>query len=694
MFKRTLVALLAFTAASSLFAGRSAFKIDNFYSDHMVLQRDKPIRVTGEALPGQLVQASLNGASAVATTGKDGRFLLEFPAQPAGGPYQLSFARPSRVVFDDVMIGDVWFCSGQSNMQYYMKHGNSPFFQYPNADEEIQCARDTGLRVYYVPMVVDSAAPCTDFPGRPEWRRAIGEKAIGEFSAVAYFFGKELRQALEEKVAIGLVDSSWGGTMIEPWIPLAAWKAAGRTDIVEQDERNRALLETRRDGEFERQCAAALAKLEKWVNDVFLKAAPEATTAALKGWAAKDIDEKDWLCGKRDSMRGLATPGVAWYRYAFDLPDGWNGAKLQFHVDYVNDCDETYFDGVKIGATGVGYGAYWATERNYPVSVPEAGRHVVAIRAMSHYGSGAIGGKVFLKNIDSGEVIVAGGDGWLERVEFRYDDKKLGVRPLPPSDCRDLSLDCQTPMTLFNAMVAPAVGANIRGVIWYQGCSNFQLGKKYADLQKIQIDGWRAAWRDEKMPFLITQLSAYQAHRPNNRLEDDFWKALEPVDCVGYGPVRAGQDLCHTYPYTGVACTIDIGDHSDIHPWNKPEVARRLAHEALRISYGREDRVPGPRAVKAVRDGASVRVTFDYPADLAIDGDALNPHLAALAGADGVYHWAEGKLDGGTLVVTCEAVKEPVAVQYCFSGYPPDVNFRRTTDGLPVYPFDLAVVGK
>lgn len=237
-------------------------------------------------------------------------------------------------------------------------------------------------------------------------------------------------------------------------------------------------------------------------------------------------------------------------------------------------------------------------------------------------------------------------------------------------------------------------GGKVGGAIWYQGCANADQVAEYPRLQKILIDAWRERFRNSTMPFVLTQLSAFQTHTPNSRLPDDFWKKQSsPSQCLGFGPFRIMQDTFRAYPGTGVACTIDIGGSSDIHPTNKREVGRRLAHEAMRLAFGRAEFQSGPRAASAARRGSAVVVRFDNAGKGLTLGEGVrdfHPHLFALAGADGKFRWADGRLeDDGSVVVSSPDVPDPMRVQYCVSAYPPGVCFRRADDGIPVYPFDL-----
>ncbi|MGI6496288.1 MAG: sialate O-acetylesterase [Kiritimatiellia bacterium] len=676
---------------------RSSFTIGNAYGDHMVLQRNKPVRIVGEATPGFFIDGEFRGVRLRAMAGTDGRWTLEFPAGPEGGPFTLSVTcqNSAPVVFQDVLVGDVWYASGQSNMEFFVVCADF-FYSLRDGREVAAAANDDGLRLYQVPHGVDPVAPCDLAPMGGSWKPATSADAVGDFSAVAYWFGAFLREKLGGKVPIGMINGSWGGTLIEPWIPASAYASAGRTRELEQvaalsnpaEEigcaEGEAVLDFQKRIDADRRAA-----LEAWLRDKYFSTNPGRTAEALRDWARPDFDDSAWVSNPRERLSGLHQVGVVWYRIAFDLPAEYAGRELRFHADSINDCDEVFLDGVKIGATGIDVPQYWMQPRDYPAGVPGPGRHVLALRVQNHYGWGAVAGRISLSCPGSGPAFDLAGLPWKECVEFHVDPQWAGIRPPAPGSDDNGWGSCQTPTALYNAMVHPFTSANLCGVIWYQGCSNAGDPEGYKALQALQIEAWRRAWRDPAMPFLITQLSAFQEHRPEFRLPDRFWEAEAPDSNPGYAPFRQMQEGFLDYPGVGVACTIDIGDHSDIHPPNKKEVGRRLAHEAMRVCYGDASAIPGPRFREVRREGAKLRLVLDNVGDgLEVRGGVFGPHLFAVAGEDGAFAWAEASLEpDNTVLVWSDAVREPVRMQYAYTACPPEANLSRKGDGLPVFPF-------
>jgi len=675
----------------------AAFTVDNIFGDHMVVQREKPVRVSGSAEPALRVKATFRGETREAVAGEDGRWELEFSAGKAGGPFEMSFApgwekAGGPFVFRDILVGEVWVCSGQSNMAYPVWAGENPFFRLPGGDRLADAADDGRLRLFNGRRSLAIDGLKTDMTGRPSWLAATSREAVGPFSAIGYFFGSKLRKALEDDVPVGMVNVSWGGTMIEPWIPESEFARCGREDVIEQLAGGRFKPGRNPDAAVAEWHAVGRKRFAAWLEK-FETSDPEATARARASWGRVDLDTSDWTRAPHAMLDGLSTPGVAWYRFAFDVPADWADDELVFHLDFVNDADETFLDGAKIGETGplTGVKEYWCAPRDYRFRA-KPGRHVAAVRAADHYGTGSVGDGVWVENPRTHAKIDLSKGDWTEKVEFKADLAKIGVRPNPLGTWVNPRTSRDTPTALYNAMVHPVSQMNVAGVIWYQGCSNSGNPGGYAALEKMLFDSWRAAFRDPMLPFVATQLSSLYRHTPSARLSDDFWKGASP-DQLGFAPLRAAQEKMANYPNTSLVCTIDLGDSFDIHPSRKEEVATRLLGEALRLKYGRKEFRPGPRFKSMTRRGDTMVVSFrDVGKGLAARNGAVHPRMFAVAGEDGKFAWAGAKLAAdGTVSVRAEGVAKPVFLRYAYWACPIFGGLCRTDDGLPVFPFEASL---
>lgn len=687
-------------------AVESAFSIHGCFGDHMVLQRDKPVRISGKATPKTAISGRFRGVEAKTEAGVDGGWELEFPAGSAGGPFDLTVTALSSVTFRDVMVGEVWFCSGQSNMEYPVWHPGQ-FWGLPDG-EAVAADGDAGIRLFHTPHAVAPDGPCDEPPGRPVWRLGSDPAAVKPFSAVAWFFGRELRRRLGPDVPIGLVQSAWGGTRIEPWISEATFAAASETAALEAIAFAKAATGEESKARMEELRRKAREDLENWLRDKYFAPFAQVSAKALAEWARPTLppdEEAQWKRCAMGAGGGLSKVGVTWHRREFVLPEDWAGKEVVLRIKTLDDCDETFLDGAKIGETGISTPQYWAQERVYRATLPatEGGRHLLAIRHQNHFMVGRIAGPVTisLDGADDAKETLDGGE-WAERVEFHVDPAFAGVRPSAEMFGADPRTSQQTPSTLFNAMVAPFARYPMRGAIWYQGCANAGNPDKYRDWQREIVEDWRRAWKDPSFVFIGTQLSAFRAHTPKSRLADDFWKDDEPGMNLGFAPIRDSQTTLLGIPGCGLACTIDVGDHSDIHPSRKREVGARLANEAMRLAYGDASALPGPRGTSAADiGGGRVRVTVsDTGAGIEFRGEAASsghagPHLFALHGADGSAAWADATLDAdGSIVVSAPEIAEPVRVEYAWSSYPPAPCAYRKGDAIPLFPFSLEVSGR
>ena len=649
------------------------FSVNNVYGSHMVLQRQKPIQIVGKAEAGKSVKVAIDKNSTVATADKDGVWKAVLPAMEAGGPYTVtvSGAKGSKtVVFNDVLIGEVWFCSGQSNMQ--MPVVGRKFWCSKNGQQEAAAANYPNIRIFQVSRAVSPDREKDVIVTKDGWE-VCSPQTIGKFSACGYYFGRELHKDLN--IPIGLIDSSWGGTRIEPWISEAGYIAQNR-----QNEllRIRSAKEQNYEQKMKEAEVALAAATNKWFDKFYATYAAE--TAAAKDWKNPALNTSGWKTVTLPDYQ-FKDLGVYWFRHTFTLPAECAGKDLMLNLGTIDDLDETFFNGELIGKTTHKEEKYWDKTRKYtiPGNLVKAGENTIAIRVSNLYSIGGFTRGTQSATCSKNTYFLKG--TWLMKCEFKLDLKKVGSRP----SIEPLKLSSpQFPTTLFNAMVKPWIVYPMRGFIWYQGCSNSGNAKDYMILHPLLIKDWRNRWNDQSMPFIFAQLASFERHTPRKRLTDAYLSALQPRE-NNFANLREAQIATLKVPLTGMGVAIDIGDHSDIHPANKQDLACRMAQEAKRLVYGYKGVTAGPLYKSMKIEGDKIRIEFtNLGKGLKVKGDKLN--CFAIAGKDGKFVWADAKLDGNSVVVWSDKVKEPAKVRYAWAGYPINPNLYNQ-EGFPASPF-------
>lgn len=664
----------AFLAAFALFGSLSAapaeyFALHKVYSDHMVLQRDREIRISGTAEPGGEVSIEFAGEKRTATAGADGVWRALFPAMKAGGPHSMTVSgKNAALKLEDILIGEVWVCSGQSNMAFTTRSAR-------NAEAELAgAANQPKLRLLSVNRRISAGkiAPDVETMG---WELCTPRSAAG-FSAIGYFFGRDLARDLD--IPVGMINSTWGGTPIESWISAAGYADAGLDDLADRA----AGLPKTGYAEVLKTRGKALVEWEK----KFFGDHADAVRAAA-GWAKDPLPEPEkWktvTVPANLSSYGIDRNGVFWLRKTVNIPEELAGKDLDLSLSTIDDCDEVFFNGEKVGATGIDTPQYWSVLRHYPVPgrLVRAGANTVAVRVIDHAFDGGIGGNARNLYLGTGTTrIPLAGDDWKMRPEFLLE-KDFPVRPGAPTDPA-----LYHPASLYNAMIAGLQRFPVRGVLWYQGEGNTGNAKLYARTFPALIESWRKEWNDPGQIFIFAQLSSLEANAPRHQpLPADFYEKLQPRES-NWAALRESQSSVLRLPNTGMAVTTDVGDPVDIHPTDKQTVARRMRMEALRLAYGRRDLVSSsPQYAGMKVEGNRIRVSFTGTGSgLVARGGALRRF--AVAGKDGVFRWAKAEIDGDTVVVSSPEVPEPVAVRYAWDNNPIDANlFNR--EGFPASGF-------
>ena len=644
-FSLLLLVLSAATAAADV-------RLPALVGGHMVLQRDVPARVWGWAAPGESVSVSVGSASGRATAGADGRWQVDLQPQPAGGPFHMTIAGRNTIALEDVWFGEVWLGSGQSNMEF-------PLARASGGSQAAQAGCE-GLRLFTVAKAT-SLDLKDDVSG--EWS-ACDASTASAFSAVAFYFGQDLQQALGVKV--GLIHSSWGGTPAEAWTS---------RQTLSSEPALRSLVADFDAARSDPQARATFAaRLEAWEKANFQQ--DSGNDGAASGWQKPQTATTDW--GRMElpqpwEKTGLAIDGAVWFRRTAILPAEWAGKDLTLSLGPLDDFDVTYFEGEEVGHTGAETPGYWSVPRRYavPARLVKGGPALVAVRVFDHAGDGgftAVPSQLWIAPADGSAPPLSLAGSWAYKVERALTPRPVDYSTQPRFPSAD---NPNSPTVLYSAMIAPLTPFTLRGAIWYQGESNAGAAYQYRTLFPVLIRDWRRAWGRGDFPFLFVQLANYQA------------RAAEPGES-DWAELREAQTMTLTLPNTGMAVAIDIGQGDDIHPTNKQDVGLRLARWALADTYGRPVVKSGPLFESAAVEGSAVRVRFRFGTGLKT-ADGQPPRRFALAGVDHQWHWAEARIDGDSVVVSSPAVPQPVAVRYAWADNPEAT--LQNGEGLPASPF-------
>ena len=622
-------------------------KLAAIFSDHMILQRDRPVPVWGWSQPDERVTVAFAGQTKTATADAAGKWLVTLDPLPASTEPRELVAGECRI--ENVLVGDVWLCSGQSNMQW-------PVESCTNGAAEVAAANHPHLRLITVPQVA-KLGPQSEIDA--VWAECSSER-VKSFAAAAYFFGREVLQATG--IPTGLIASTWGATRIEPWLSRAGLVTdPGGQVIVAEMEAWLASPASQSPKPFDQ---------EQWEHEQ--GNADPGNTGLAQGWAALDFADGQWPVMELPTpwqFAGYNLSGVFWFRRAVTVPAASAGQELVLHLGACDKADTTYFNGVPVGAIGFETKNSWSTPRVYriPGHLVRPGRNVIATRVYSNFFQGGmIGPAEEMQLVGTGTKIPLTG-AWRYQIEhdFGYIEPPMMPGPKPGAG------NPNTPAILFDSMITPLVPAAIRGVLWYQGESNVPRARHYRQLFPLLIRDWRRAFGQPDLPFYFVQIANYDA------------PVTAPVQC-GHAELREAQTLTLSEPHTGMAVAVDIGDARDVHPKNKQAVGQRLARHALAKVYGRPVVCDGPLYRAHRVEGDTIRITFDSAAGLTTN-DGAPVKGFAIAGRDKKFEWAEAQIAGETIVVRSAKVRAPVAVRYAWANNPA-VNLYNAA-GLPAAPF-------
>lgn len=622
------------------------------FSDHAVLQRDRPIPVWGVAAPDQEVVVALAGRTARVTAAADGSWLVRLPPLPAGGPHELvARCAGAEARLADVLVGDVWICSGQSNMEWKLA-------QTPQA---LGAAESDLPRIRLLTVATPARLGRQNaVDGR--WTPATQE-TLARFSAVGGWFGRAIHARLG--VPVGLICNAWGGTRVQAWMS----REALMRDPLGVDE-----VRAYEAFAYDAPTPGAILTMADWEAQARRRDA--ANRGFAEGWAAPGHDDAGW--GGMDlpgawQNHGHPGSGVFWFRRAIAVPPAWRGRDLELRIGAVDKHDDTYVQGERVGGLSWDDGGdTWCRPRAYrvPGRLVAGDRLVIAVRARSHvYHGGLIGPahEMRVAPLDEPAAAIPLTGTWRYAVEQDWGVQTPPAAQLAPGNPN-------APCTLFYSRLAPLIPYGLRGVIWYQGESNAGEPAVYRRLLPQMIADWRRAFGQGDIPFLQVQLANYMAESAQPK--QSSWAELRDAQAA-----TALED-----PAGGFAVAIDVGDAKDIHPTDKRSVGERLARWALAAHYRLGGAPCGPLYEgMAIEAGGRVRVRFRH-ADGLRTRDGQAPAHVAIAGANRVFVWAQTAIEDGTLLAWHPDVPRPAAVRYAWADNPAGCNLV-AGDGAPAAPF-------
>jgi sialate O-acetylesterase len=613
-------------------------RLPRLVRDSMILQRDANIKIWGWASKDEKIAVKFNNKIYKTKADAHGNWSVLLAPTNAGGPYTLDITAKNKITLKEILVGDVWFCSGQSNMVHQMGIHDVLYAK------EIAEANNPQIRQFWIATMTNMKAAQNDFPSG-NWKSAVGED-IRPFSAVAYFFAKKIYEKYH--IPIGIINASVGGTPIEAWTSeegLKEFSFLASTIRVNKHMGEISGLNINANRPQSQVTDLGLIGEKKWFEVSYMP----------KGW--KNIN----IPGYWEDQGIKDLNGVVWYRKEIDIPVTMVGKPARVFLGRIVDADALYINGKQVGIT-----TYQYPQRRYAVSedVLKAGKNIFVIKVTNTAGKGG-----FVP--DKPYYIFSGSDTIDLKGTWQYKVGDVFI-PRPPGNVFGVNAQNQ-PAALYNAMVAPAINYTIKGFVWYQGEANTGRAAEYAQLQPAQINDWRNKWQLGELPFLYAQLPGFMDY--NYIPSESNWALF-----------RESQLKSLSTPNTAMAVTIDLGEWNDIHPDNKKDVGERLALAALKTVYGENIVYSGPIYQSATIEGNKIIISFSHTGSGLITNDGEAPAEFAIAGEDKKFVWAKAKIEGDKIIVWNDAVSNPMYVRYAWADNPVNPNLYNK-EGLPASPF-------
>ncbi|WP_281299146.1 sialate O-acetylesterase [Flavobacterium limnophilum] len=631
MKKYLAILFLAFS-----FCSNGNVRMPLLFSDGMVLQRNKPIPVWGWADANEKIEVRFNKQIKTITADSKGKWMLKLDAEKAGGPFELTIIGKNKIAIKDVLVGEVWICSGQSNMEFQM-------YKLPDFETQKEQANNPMIRHFGVAQDL-SGSPKEDLKAG-KWVVSNKEN-VGDFTAVGYFFAKKIYAEL--KIPIGIINTSWGGTCVETWTSREAFENSSEfKDMIAE------VPQLDMDAVFETYKKSVLDNLKKVQGF-------EVTMTNENQFKNPNFEDKNWPEIKVPSLwenQQIGNiDGIVWMRKTIVLTAEQAQKEAVLHLSKVDDEDHTYVNGIEVGTNKI-----WDTKRVYkiPAGVLKEGMNVIAVRIADYTGGGGIYGDPADLNIDFNDSNVSLEGLW----KFNVVQVKIAISPN------------SYPSLLYNAMVNPLIPYAFQGVLWYQGEANVGRAEQYKIAFPLMITDWRTKWNQGDFPFYFVQLSTFDEYGGNSK-KGSKWAEL-----------REAQSETLKLPKTGMVVTTDIGNAKDIHPTNKQDVGKRLAAIALNNVYNKKMVYSGPTFLSQEIKGNQIILTFDNLGSGLSTSDS-NGILKGfeIAGADKVFYSAKAIIQNNKVMVSSENVPNPVAVHYGWADDDTEINLFNK-ENFPASPF-------
>lgn len=637
--KLTTLALSCCFALFNLPVAFTQVRLPRLIRDSMVLQRDVPVKLWGWANKKEKVKIAFNNKAYKTVADTNGKWNMMLPATKAGGPYNITITASNSITLKDVLFGDVWICSGQSNMVHQMGLHSVRYA------DEITNANNSEIRHFWIPTLTDLQKPHDDLPSG-YWKSANPQDIL-QFSAVAYFFAKKIYE--QYHVPIGLINASVGGTPIEAWISEEGLKNFSPVSDIIQKNKDTAYINS-----FSKRVFNTMPGIK------------QEDKGLLNKWYDVNYVPKGWhtitVPGYWEDQGIKDLDGIVWYRKEFEVPESMVNVPAKLFLGRIVDADVVYINGTMVGNT-----TYMYPQRRYaiPSTLLHEGKNLIVVKVQNNTGKGG-----FVP--DKPYYLFAGKD----TVDLKgYWQYKIGEVYIPFRGFSGGGIAAQNqPTALYNAMLAPVAGYACKGFLWYQGESNTGKPLEYDKLQTALINNWRDQWNMPAAPFLFVQLPGFMDM--NYLPSESQWAQF-----------RQSQFKTLAVPNTGMAVAIDLGEWNDIHPDRKKEVGERLALWARKVAYHENDIVySGPLYQSSTIDGNKIILSFTNTGSGLVSNDGEPLYYFAIAGEDKKFVWANAKIEDNKVIVWNDTINNPKYVRYAWADNPDGANLYNK-EGLPASPF-------